>query len=370
MIVDHLSKINVIRPDSANQDRYCLSLKVLGPLGVILVVALVLCQSSSTQEAANSSKSPPAAKKEARGPKTFEALGRFEDSEITESSGVVKARPAADGTASNSIWTFNDSGGRALLYRVSIKADATKGRTEATLKLTGAKNRDWETMCSFTIGEERFLAVGDVGDNMFWQKSYEIYVVPEPSVTPKISKKGKLKLKELKSKADKIQFKYDDGSHNCEAMSYNSDDDTFWFVEKVYVDDKRKTAPGIYVLPNPMTADESEKKKKPKNVARRIADFPVRNVTGMAFSTNNRRLVIRNYFGAWLYEKAEGKTWQETVVETKAKTIALPLQSQGEAICFGADGQSLLVTSELKNAIIWKTNLDQVASKEKNESEK
>lgn len=370
MIVDQLPKINVIHPDSANQGRHRLLLKALSLLGLIFVTTGFLCQSSSAQEPANSTKSTGATKKEVRKAKTFVALGQFEDGKITESSGVITSRPAADGTASDAIWTFNDSGGDAMLYRVSIKQNKFKGQTEATLKLKGANNRDWEAMCGFAIGEERFLAVGDVGDNLFRQKAYEIYVVTEPIVTPKVSRKGKLKVRELKSKAESIEFKYDDGSHNCEAMSYNSEDDTFWFVEKVYVDDKRKTAPGIYVLPNPMTAAGAKGKNKPKNVASRIADFPIRNVTGMAFSPDNQRLVIRNYFGAWLYAKADGKTWQETVNETKAKTLPLPLQSQGEAICFGTDGQSLLVTSEFGNAIIWKINLGQEAVKAKNESGK
>ena len=267
-----------------------------------------------------------------------------------------------------------------MLYQVCIKDHASEdaaaksnvGRTQATFQLIGASNRDWESMCGFAIGEDRFLAVGEVGDNALRHGVYKIYVVAEPVVQPLYSKKGKLKVRKLKAKVRTIEFKYDDGPHNCEAISYNSDDDTFWFVEKVYIDDTRKTPPGIYVLPNPMAAveDDAKKKKKPKNVAKRIADFPVRNVTGMAFSPDNQRLVIRNYFGAWLYEKAGGKTWQETVTESKAKTLSVPLQSQGEAICFSADGQSLLVTSEFKNAIIWQVSLDQDANRKKNETGK
>jgi len=370
MIVDHLPKINVIRPDSTNQHRFRSPLKALGKLGLIVVLTGILCQCSSAQESANSTKATKVQKKEPRKPKRFVARGRFEDGKITESSGVTPARPAADGTVSNAIWTLNDSGNEATLYRVSIKDDDTKGHTEATVKLKGTVNRDWETMCGFAIGEDRFLAIGDVGDNLFRHKTYKIYVVPEPILKQKLSKKGKVKVNELKSKPFTIEFEYEDGPHNCEAMSYNSDDKEYWFVEKVYVDDKRKTAPGIYVLPDPGIAVEESGKEKPIGVAKRVAEFPIRNVTGMAFSPNNQQLVIRSYFGAWLYEKVVGKTWQETVNETKGKPIRLPLQTQGEAICFSADGQSLLVTSEFKNAIVWQVNLDQNAGKEKNEAGK
>ena len=370
MIVDHLPKINVIRPDSANQHRFRSPLKALAKLGLFLVLTGILCQCSSAQGPANSTKATKVQKKEPRKPSRFVARGRFEDGKITESSGVTHAGPAADGTASNAIWTLNDSGNEAKLFRVSIRDDDSKGHTEATLKLKGTKNRDWETMCGFAIGEERFLAVGDVGDNLFRHKTYKIHVVPEPIVKQKLSKKGNVKVKELKASPFTIDFKYEDGPHNCEAMSYNSDDKEYWFVEKVYVNDKRKTAPGIYVLPDPGIVAGESGKGKPVGVAKRVADFAVRNVTGMAFSPDNQQLVIRSYFGAWLYEKADGKTWQETVSQIKAKPIRLPLQTQGEAICFSADGKSLLVTSEFKNAIVWQVNLEQAASKEKNEAGK
>ena len=289
------------------------------------------------------------------------ALGRIDDKRILESSGLAMARPAEGTDESASIWTFNDSGGEALLFLVNLK-----GHTEATLKLQGATNRDWEAMCSFAIDDQTFLAVGDVGDNSFKRKKVQIYVVPEPLVKLKQSrKKKKREIRKLKTEVQLIEFTYEDGNHNCEAMSYNSDDDTFWFVEKVYVNDKRKTAPGVYVLPNPLTAAAKAKKDRPKNIARRVADFPAFNVTGMAFSPDNQRLVIRNYFGASLFEKPEGKTWQQTLVETKPVALSLPLQSQGEAVCFTPDSQSLLVTSEMAKAIIWQVNLAPNASKEK-----
>ena len=359
MIIDHLCKINRNRPKWRNPR--------LHPLGLILCVLFVLgtvCQSSSAQESASSTKASKVQQKVTSQAKRYEKVGSFEDRRINESSGVASARPAADGSASDAFWTFNDSGGDPVLFRVSYE-----GKTEAELRLKGAKNRDWESMCGITVGEDAYLAVGDIGDNARKKKSYQIYVIAEPAVVPKLSDKGKLKAQKLGTNASTIEFAYDDGSHNCEAMSYNTDDESFWFIEKVYVDDQRKSPPGIYVLSDAKFTGQA-KKKNHKNVANRIADFPVRNVTGMAFSPDNQRLVVRNYFGAWLFDKADGKTWQETVAETKPKTFSLPLQSQGESICFGADSRTLLITSEFKNAFIWKINLDQNVSKEKNETRK
>ena len=319
-------------------------------------------QALSAQEPAGSRKTRSA--KKPKDKKPFLSLGSFKDKRITESSGVVTAQADPDGAASNAIWTLNDSGGAAMLFRVGFK-----GQTQATLILNGCKNRDWESMCRVVVDGKNHLAVGEVGDNLKKNLSCKIYVVPEPDVKPKFDSAGKLRVQEFESKFKTITFTYRDGPKNCEAMSYNTEDKSYWFVEKVYVDDSRKKPPGIYVLPDPLAAKSKPGEDKPgivkpKNVAKRVASFSVRNVTGMAFSPDNQRLVIRNYFGAWLYEKADGKTWVETVNKTKAKVITLPLQSQGEAICFTADSKSLLLTSEFANAIIWQVRVENPKDKE------
>ncbi len=293
----------------------------------MLALAALPCQFSSAQQSDDPNNLSKKSARERKEP--LIALGRFGDKRIVESSGVATARPNADGNAANAIWTCNDSGGDSILYRVNVK-----GHTEATLRLKEATNRDWETMCGFSIDQKRFLAVGDVGDNSFNRKSCQIYIVEEPVIKPKKAKRQKkARILDLDSKVFTLEFQYADGAHNCEAMSYNAEDDTFWFVEKVYVDDKRTTAPGFYVLPNPMVADASEKKG----------------------DRGNR---------AWLFEKLESKTWLETINEIKPTALSLPLQSQGEAICFSTDSESLLVTSEMKNAIIWQVSLDQKSKKE------
>ena len=287
-------------------------------------------------------------------PEPAVALGRIHDRAIVESSGIVNARQFSDGNRSNAIWTFNDSGGSAVLFRVNLA-----GHTEATLVLEKAENRDWETMSRFSFEKHQFLVVGDVGDNLRKRKKCQLYLVKEPQIeASNLAQDKTRKPSELNSVSDRIEFTYEDGPRNCEAMSVCPDDLSFWFVEKIYVDGKQQSPPGVYMLSNSMTAPKVESGKPQKNVAVRIADFPVRNVTGMAFSPDGKRLVIRDYFNAWLYEKAKGKSWRETIGGSKPKRLALPLQSQGEAICFSPDSKSFLVTSEMAGAIIWQVNFE------------
>ena len=362
MIVEQTSKINRNPTDLlASKRRASFNSLAAGRVFFWILLALVhaTCQSSSAQQSDNSNK---LLEKAAVGGKQRPvAVGRFADIRIVESSGVEMAQPESGKDKSQSIWTFNDSGGDSILFRVNFK-----GYTEATLRLKGARNRDWETMCAYSFQGRRFIAIGDVGDNASKRKSCQIHVVEEPKVKLKNpGKNEKRKIEDLKANVITIDFKYEDRAHNCEAMAYNVQDNTFWLVEKVYVSDKRKTAPGIFALPNPLTAKPKDRKKRKANTAKQIAEFPVRNVTGMAFSPDGKKLVIRSYFGASLLRRPEGKTWLETVNETEPIALSLPLQSQGEAICFSADSESLLITSELKNAIIWQVSLDQKTKQEK-----
>ena len=312
---------------------------------------ILVCLSPTGSSSQESEKPQRKTNKFASQNQRFVRLGSFKDKKINESSGVVVAT-SEDGPVS-AIWTFNDSGGEPRLYRVSLD-----GYTEARLTINGAKNRDWEAMCDFSIDEQRFLAIGDVGDNLEKRKRCTVYVVPEPKIGRMTDKKGRVLEQKFFATPQSFDFSYEDGPRNCEAMAYNMADSSYWFAGKIYANDKRKAAPGIYALSDPLLVSPQSVDEPPKNVAKRVCDFPVRNVTGMAFSPDGEKLAIRTYLGYYLFHKQADKSWQETMAAAKPVSQALPLQTQGEAVCFFSEGNSLLVTSELANAIIWKVMLD------------
>jgi len=337
MIVDRFPEIN----------RY-MRIAAISCCGMLLAAIPTIAQQSQTQN-------PTAAPKEsgkAAKPGTYEILGAFTDPEITESSGVVMASPSVNPKASQAFWTFNDSGGKPALFRVDVS-----GKTTATINIASTFNVDWESMCTFDFGDKHYLAIADVGDNLKRRKKCHIYVFPEP-VAP---------LPKTANCKEDFVFTYEDGPKNCEAISYNHDDNSFWLVEKVHIDGKRKTPAGIYRLENPLLTRGRDAKEKPL-VAKKVGTLNVRSftampVTGMAFSPDRKQLVIRSYFVCYLFTKADCKTWLETVQQTNPRTIICPIQSQGEAICFMPDSKSLLLTSEGAKASIWKINLQQEPAK-------
>ncbi|MDB4460756.1 hypothetical protein N9047_01035 [bacterium] len=264
-------------------------------------------------------------------------LGTNRNKDVTESSGLAFSRQIPD-----AIWTINDSGNadRAFLLQ-------TNGKLLAEIKLKEARNIDWEALADFEIDGKPYLMIADVGDNARRRKSYQLYFFPEPDLHQQIKTAGDKPVKKT-VKPKQIEFNYEDGPKNCEAIGVDSNNQKIWLVEKVAFGASQKKTPGVYAL------DFSLKSKKKTRVAKRIADFPIRNVTGMDFSDDGNSLIIRNYLNAHLYTRLDDQPWSELINETTPRAVLLPIQRQGEAICFTPDSQALIVTSEFISQPIWK----------------
>lgn len=289
------------------------------------------------------------------------SLGINRNPQITESSGLAYSR-----LVENSIWTMNDSGNTNELFLLK-----TDGTLQAKIAVNGATNADWEAMAGFKIEEQPYLLIADVGDNLARRKAYQLYLLREPDLSAELTSHAQLPITKTVT-ASKIQFTYEDGPRNCEAIGVDVVGKQVWMVEKVNIDVGQKQPPGIYTLPLLLPLNKIDQRQP--MIAKRIADFPPRNVTGMDFSPDGQRLVIRNYLNAHLYSRSDNETWQNRIITTKPMTLILPFQRQGEAICFSPDSKSVVVTSELKGQPIWQVNLSQSDDKvdpkpEKNQPE-
>jgi hypothetical protein len=298
--------------------------------------------------------------------KSISRTGVLEIGEVYESSGLALANQP------NCYWTINDSGNPSDVFL--FRQD---GKELARLKIDNAKNRDWEALTRYDDGDRHWIVVADVGDNQRLQNRYRLYFFLDPTHADG-EKPFEKKTKQLKSiRALTIEFSYADGQTNgllskdCEAVGVDPLTGDIWLTEKVYLNRDRKIKPGFYVIPAPKEqlrrflaghrsrfepVGQSVKNSEPL-VARRVGSFPIRNVTGMAFSPDANKLIIRNYLSAHLYIRPKNQTWKETIDKQVPTPVALPLQGQGEAICFTPDSNSVLVTSEGKRQPIWKIDL-------------
>lgn len=287
-------------------------------------------------------------------PKTFEKLGTLDSPLIRESSGLAIAETQPD-----SFWTVNDSGHTNDVFCVSFS-----GQVLAQVTLRNASNVDWESMAWFVKDGVRYLVVADVGDNRSRRQQLQVYFFPEPE----FERQSEM----VKFAVDcwGFQFVYSDGPRDCEALAVDPLTLDIWMVEKVMRPRSDRQPPGLYRisasdrwLDKALNHRASETKANnvsdsPLLTAERVGDFPFLFVTGLNFSPAGNRLVMRNYFQAFLFEKPADQTWADTLLSSKPTTIRLPVQRQGEAIAFSSDAKSLIVTSEFENQPIWRIHLD------------
>ncbi|MDF1738467.1 MAG: hypothetical protein P1U86_04855 [Verrucomicrobiales bacterium] len=261
-----------------------------------------------------------------------EVLVFLRDKSIDESSGIdLSNRHTSTG------WTHNDSGGKDRIYQVDLKTGNTVGEVE----FKKSDNQDWEDIVTFEDGDIAYLMVCDVGDNLKRRNHCQLCIIPEPLFK---DSKDSLKSEDWLN----IEFTYEDGPRNCESVAVDVKNRKIILVEKIYPE--ADGIPGIYELPLPGDLTGA----KEELIAKRIGEIQTKNLTGMDISDDGRRAVLRNYPRAWVYHKGPDQSWADVLGGELPAPIVLPLQPQGEGICFSADGKSILLSSENVKQPIWR----------------
>lgn len=142
---------------------------------------------------------------------------------INESSGLIYW--------DNHVWTFNDSGGKAEIYKI----DSATGEIIQTVRLNNAKNTDWEDITH----DEDFIYIGDFGNNFGNRKNLRIYKINKSMIT-----EGEL----VKVPSEIIAFSYNDQtnfalnnrSNNYDCESLVNFGDSLIIFSKNWVDGKTR----------------------------------------------------------------------------------------------------------------------------------
>jgi hypothetical protein len=236
---------------------------------------------------------------------------RFTDSRLVEISGLAYS-PSHPGV----LWTHNDSGGGPYLYAI----DARTCRTLARVRISGIPARDIEAIAPGRDRKGRpVLWIADIGDNRDSWPYVRIHRIREP-----------VTIASTTVLARTYRVRYADRPHNAEALLADPHSPRVWIVTK-------QLAHGsLYALPTDLST-------KRVNVAR-----PIRVegglVTDGAVSPDGTRYVLRDYVNGTMFEGLPpGRN---------AREFPLPLQFQGEAITWTADGRALLVASERDSRLL------------------
>jgi hypothetical protein len=241
-------------------------------------------------------------------------LFTLQNAAVLESSGVV---------ASNGIyWTHND-GPANKFYAVN-----SLGKTLATFATPGVPTTrsDWEDMSAGTDGSGKpALFFGDIGVNYRKRAEVAVIRVAKPALNP-----AKTGVAATATAITRYRFAYPDGARDAESMAVQPGTNRIFIVDKAAGGD-------IYAAPlKPSTAGINKLVK--------IGHVAIPGATGMAFNADGTKLVIRQYKNAALYKVTNGDV--VGAVKKAPIAFAMPSQRQGEAITFGPNGTTFVLTSE------------------------
>jgi len=252
-----------------------------------------------------------------------EGIGKVTDKRLREISGITysKLQPGI-------WWSHNDSGDSARILAID-----SRGNLIATFRVVGAVNDDWEDIAS-GLGSDGSpsLYIADIGDNALKRDFVVVYRVKEPDLL-RGETEGDTK------PVEPFQFVYPDGRNDAEALIVDP------ATGRIFIVTKSRSEPcKVYGSPMPLRLGVPMTLERMQGLAiPRIS--ALRMVTGSAASPDGSRVIIRTYFTAFEFARSPGKGF-ESIFDSTAVQVPLPLEPQGEAISYSNDGRSVVTISE------------------------
>ena len=232
---------------------------------------------------------------------------------IDEVSGMADSR-----STENALWVHEDSGNPAELTLFSYAGDFIK-----SLPVINAINRDWEdmTLAKDISSGKNLLYLADIGDNNQEHLTYVVYRFEEPAtVDTEITN------------AEKITFRYQDGSHDAEAILVDE------LTNDIYIITKQDAKSGIYKVAYPQSTIGI-------NVANLVGSLDYNGVTSAAFSPGDSEIIVKTYTHLYHYKK-NGNELLTEALNRKPNSIPYEMEPQGEALCFKKDNKGFFTLSE------------------------
>jgi hypothetical protein len=252
-----------------------------------------------------------------------EGAHKVEDRALSEMSGLV-----ASHRQPGVLWSINDSGSFARLYRIGVQGQAL-GR----VKISGAWLHDTETLARWQQSERDWLLIGDVGDNKARRDQVVVHAVAEPLADEKQARI-----------AWSLRFRYPDGPRDAEGMAVDQS------RADLLVLSKRDQPARLYRVP--LSAHEhgdtvtAEYLGSPKPGAIEGA------VTGLDLSEDGRDLAVLTYRGLYLWQRDGDESWAQ-VLQRAPRSLPVPAMRKAEAMALHPTPGSILVGSEHRPTPLW-----------------
>lgn len=266
----------------------------------------------------------------------FRRTGTVQGGALPEISGLAASRREL-----GLFWAVNDSGNPAVLHSLGLD-----GAPRRRVAVTGANNIDWEDLAAFQWQGQSWLAIADIGDNLAWRTQVTVYIVPEPK--PDQREVGI---------AQRIEFSYDDGPRDAEALAVDVRGDRILILEKAAQD------AGLYEVPL-ATGSGVRTARRIGSVPQFWPEQPRAGVaplsaarargaaTAMDLSADGERLLVLTYRHAFVYRRAPGADWTAALA-APGTAYPLPRDSGFEAASFDPDDRSFWIVNEGQGAQLY-----------------
>lgn len=266
-------------------------------------------------------------------------LFRIEDDRIAESSGLVAS---SDGRV---LFTLEDAGKEAAVYAVDLT-----GTTRLTVELPQVQNEDWEDIDRGVDDQGRpALFVADTGDAYFVRRDTGAPARTEFAVLrftePAVDLSGPT---QTATAQDLVRYPlvYEDGApRNSEALAVQPGTNRVFVVDKV---EEVGSTSYVWVAPSEMDASGP-------NTLVRVGQLPVPEATAAAFSPDGDLFVVRNYRSAFVWAVADDDL--AVALRLRPTVFTLPTQPQGEGLAFTPAGNTLVLSSEGADSLVWEVPL-------------
>lgn len=262
-------------------------------------------------------------------------IGKLEDSNIREASGLARSQ-----RQDNVFWVINDNGAKEWVHAIN-----PRGKRVGEFDLKKSDNVDWEDLASFSIDGKPYLLVADIGDNDAKYKSRTLYVVEEPVAAR--NEKARV--------AWRVKFRYPDGPRDAESAAVDIEN------RRALLLTKRDIPPVLYEVP--LQSDDDKKitarwlgtitslpppSRQDVEFAPKTKDWHWQPV-GMDISADNFAAVILTYRAVYYYTRQPEQDWFDAL-NTRPVRVSLGNFKNAEAIAFGNDTRTVVVTGENKHS--------------------
>ncbi len=257
-----------------------------------------------------------------------ELVCRLQDRRISEVSGIAASR-----LNPGCYYVHNDSGDQPRVYLID-----QAGQTRLTVYLRGAGALDYEDIAVGPGGQPGTfdVYVADIGDNLARRPYVTIYRFAEPRLADQPRQSA-----EVQPVA--YRFRYADGPVDAEALAIHPRTGDGYIFTKRW-----EGGSAVYKLPAPWDSTR-------ETVVAKLPAFdipgglpPTRVVTAADISPDGSRLAVRCVFGGWEWrlppETADPDF--DRIFQTNPLNLPLPVERQGEAICYSTDGRTILTIGE------------------------